>query len=114
LLRIMSIEFESQDGRVNYLNEKLDNLLTGINESYGQDLLNELVIRLQRTILDFNEEIESIMGELKLSSNRRNQIIHELMVENEPVTQKNNNEENDDTESDSPEMSEWEKRLEGK
>ncbi|MBT4155733.1 MAG: hypothetical protein HOC41_01105 [Candidatus Marinimicrobia bacterium] len=110
----MSIEFESQDGRVNYLNEKLDNLLTGINESYGQDLLNELVIRLQRTILDFNEEIESIMGELKLSSNRRNQIIHELMVENEPVTQKNNNEENDDTESDSPEMSEWEKRLEGK
>jgi hypothetical protein len=110
----MSIEFESQDGRVNYLNEKLDNLLSGINESYGQDLLNELVIRLQRTILDFNEEIESIMGELKLSSNRRNQIIHELMVENEPVTQKNNNEENDDTESDSPEMSEWEKRLEGK
>lgn len=110
----MSIEFESQDGRVNYLNEKLDNLLTGINESYGQDLLNELVIRLQRTILDFNEEIESIMGELKLSSNRRNQIIHELMVENEPVTQKNNNEENNDTESDSPEMSEWEKRLEGK
>ena len=88
--------------------------MTGINESYGQDLLNELVIRLQRTILDFNEEIESIMGELKLSSNRRNQIIHELMVENEPVTQKNNNEENDDTESDSPEMSEWEKRLEGK
>ena len=110
----MSIEFESQDGRVNYLNEKLDNLLSGINESYGQDLLNELVIRLQRTILDFNEEIESIMGELKLSSNRRNQIIHELMVENEPVTQKNNNEENNDTESDSPEMSEWEKRLEGK
>ncbi len=110
----MSIEFESQDGRVDYLNEKLDNLLSGINESYGQDLLNELVIRLQRTILDFNEEIESIMGELKLSSNRRNQIIHELMVANEPVTQKNNNEKNDDTESDSPEMSEWEKRLEGK
>ncbi|MBC8467754.1 MAG: hypothetical protein H8D58_04135 [Candidatus Marinimicrobia bacterium] len=110
----MSIEFESQDGRVNYLNEKLDNLLSGINESYGQDLLNELVIRLQRTILDFNEEIESIMGELKLSSNRRHQIIHELMVANEPVTQQNNNEENDDTESDSPEMSEWEKRLEGK
>ena len=75
----MSIDFESKDGRNNYLSEKLDDLLGGINASYGQVLLDELVTRLQRTLNDFNEEVESIMGELKDSSDRRSQIIHDLM-----------------------------------
>jgi hypothetical protein len=75
----MSIDFNNKDGRQNYLNEKLDNLLSGINESYGQVLLDELVTRLQRTLADFNDEVQEIMGDLKDSSERRNQIIHELM-----------------------------------
>ena len=79
----MTIDFESKDGRQNYLNEKLDNLLSGINASYGQVLLDELVTRLQRTLADFNEEVEGIMGDLKESSDRRNQIIHDLMEGNE-------------------------------
>ena len=60
----MTIDFESKDGRQNYLNEKLDNLLSGINASYGQVLLDELVTRLQRTLADFNEEVEGIMYNL--------------------------------------------------
>ena len=56
----MDIDFESQAGRENYLNEKLDNLLSGINASYGQALLDELVTRLQRTITDFNKEVADI------------------------------------------------------
>ena len=75
----MSMNFESQEGRSSYLNEKLDNLLTGINASYGQALLDELVTRLMRTINDFNQEVEEIMGDLKESSDRRSQIIHDLM-----------------------------------
>ena len=75
----MTIDFESKDGRQNYLNEKLDNLLSGINASYGQVLLDELVTRLQRTLADFNEEVGGIMGDLKNSSDRRNHIIHDLM-----------------------------------
>ena len=34
----MSIDFDNQAGRENYLNEKLDNLLSGINATYGQVL----------------------------------------------------------------------------
>ena len=75
----MSIDFENKDGMNNYLSEKLDDLLGGINASYGQVLLDELVTRLQRTLADFNEEVEGIMGELKDSSDRRSQIIHDLM-----------------------------------
>ena len=52
----MAMNFEEQEGRQDYLNNKLDDLLEGINASYGQSLLNELVRRLNRTIEDFNEE----------------------------------------------------------
>ena len=50
------MNFENKEGRQDYLNKKLDDLVEGINNSYGQSLLNELVKRLHRTIEDFNEE----------------------------------------------------------
>ena len=112
----MSIDFESKDGRNNYLIEKLDDLLGGINASYGQVLLDELVTRLQRTLNDFNEEVEGIMGDLKDSSERRSQIIHDLMEGKELSQQDSNTGEEEpkaDREVDTSEMSEWEKRLEG-
>ena len=112
----MSIDFESKDGRNNYLIEKLDDLLGGINASYGQVLLDELVTRLQRTLNDFNEEVEGIMGELKDSSERRSQIIHDLMEGKELSQQDSSAGEDEpkvDRGVDTSEMSEWEKRLEG-
>ena len=112
----MSIDFESKEGRESYLNEKLDNLLSGMDNVYGQVLLDELIIRLQRTLEDFNEEIESIVGGLKDSSERRNQIIHDLMEGNEsvPVEDASDDQMSSDTSGlDTSEMSAWEKRLEG-
>jgi len=107
----MTIDFESKDGRQNYLNEKLDNLLSGINASYGQVLLDELVTRLQRTLADFNEEVGGIMGDLKESSDRRNQIIHDLMEGNETVSGSAPSD-GGETPAGGAEISEWEKRLE--
>ena len=112
----MSIDFENKEGRESYLNEKLDNLLSGMDNVYGQVLLDELIIRLQRTLEDFNEEIESIVGGLKDSSERRNQIIHDLMEGNEsvPIEDTGDDQMSSDTSGlDTSEMSEWEKRLEG-
>ena len=59
----MGNNFENQEGRLNYLNKKLDDLISVVNTSYGQTLLDELVTRLQRTITDFNEEVEGVMNE---------------------------------------------------
>ena len=112
----MSIDFESKEGRESYLNEKLDNLLSGMDNVYGQVLLDELITRLQRTLEDFNEEIESIVGGLKDSSERRNQIIHDLMEGNEsvPAEDASDDQMSSDTSGlDTSEMSAWEKRLEG-
>ena len=113
----MSIDFDNQAGRENYLNEKLDNLLSGINATYGQVLLDELMIRLQRTITDFNEEVQSIMNDLKVSSERRSHLIHDLMEGKDLSPSKTDSDEPDESDvssDDAPEMSEWEKRLEGK
>ena len=113
------MKFENKENRLEYLDQKLDDLLSGINATYGQDLLDELVIRLQRTIVDFNEEVEKIMGNLKDNSEKKNKIIHDLMDSNDikriEIDPNKADEGNEDDESDDekPEMSEWEKRLEG-
>ena len=110
----MSIEFNNQDSRLGYLNDKLDDLLDGINASYGEELFNELVTRLERTINDFNEEIATLTEEVKGNSEKRAEIIHTLM-EGQEMTQStaSSNDTNESTSLDSEIMSEWEKRLEG-
>ena len=111
----MSIEFNNQDSRLGYLNDKLDNLLEGINASYGEELFNELVSRLDRTINDFNEEISLLTEEVKGNSEKRAEIIHTLM-EGQDVGSSVATSNNDDVtgaDMNSEMMSEWEKRLEG-
>ena len=114
----MAIDFGNKESRDEYLNSKLDDLLSNVNETYGQVLLEELVTRLERTLADFNEEFEGIVGELKISSDRRNQILHDLMLgkESETTNHKVTTPPNEvEVFKDSaPEMSEWEKRLESK
>jgi len=81
----VSIEFNNQDSRLGYLNEKLDDLLEGINSSYGEELFNGA------------------------------EIIHTLMEGNDSITNESNTQEGQEQSSnlDSEIMSEWEKRLEG-
>ena len=110
----MGIEFNNQDSRLGYLNDKLDDLLDGINASYGEELFNELVERLQRTIDDFNEEIANLTEEVKGNSEKRAEIIHTLM-EGQEMSQSPApaNDAGENNNLDSEIMSEWEKRLEG-
>jgi len=111
----VSIEFNNQDSRLGYLNEKLDDLLEGINSSYGEELFNELVMRLDRTINDFNDEISQLTEAVKGNSDKRAEIIHTLMEGNDSISSEPNTQENNEQSSnlDSEIMSEWEKRLEG-
>ena len=111
----MSIEFNNQDSRLGYLNEKLDDLLEGINSSYGEELFNELVLRLERTINDFNEEISELTEAVKGNSEKRAEIIHTLMEGSDSTAKTQNSQDNtvDGSNLDSEIMSEWEKRLEG-
>ena len=111
----MSIEFNNQDSRLGYLNERLDDLLEGINSSYGEELFNELVLRLERTINDFNEEISELTEAVKGNSEKRAEIIHTLMEGSDSTATTQNSQDNtvEGSNLDSEIMSEWEKRLEG-
>ena len=111
----MGIEFNNQDSRLGYLNDKLDDLLDGINASYGEELFNELVTRLDRTINDFNDEISVLTEAVKGNSEKRAEIIHTLMEGQETIQTDHNSEEGENSTGnlDSEIMSEWEKRLEG-
>ena len=108
----MGIDFSKKEEREGYLQSKLDDLLDGINASYGQALLDELMLRLESTVDDFNKEVDDLMGSLKKSSKEKEKLIQKIKA----GESKKSESISDDTESedDSPrELSEWEKRLEG-
>ena len=93
------------------LNEKLKSLLQGINEQYGSTLTDELIVRLENTILDFNEEVDSLMNKLNENATIKEKMMAEIKS---GKTEDISNEQTPDnvSEEDVQEMSEWEKRLE--
>ena len=61
----MSIDLKTKDGRNKFLKENLADILTGINESYGPVLVEELLRRIDYTITEFNEEMDNAFKLLK-------------------------------------------------
>ena len=93
------MELDTPDGRKKYLSEKLDNLLDGINDSYGKMLLEELIGRLETTIKDFNDEIVELCSQLSEKEKERQHVID--MMKSEDLGSEN-----------SIPATDWEKKLE--
>ena len=74
----MSIDLDSTEGRKKYLSEKLDDLLEGINDSYGTLLMEELLLRLELTVKDFNDEMKNLCDELVTKEKERQQFLEML------------------------------------
>ena len=74
----MSIDLDSTEGRKKYLSEKLDDLLEGINVSYGTLLMEELLLRLELTVKDFNDEMKNLCDELVTKEKERQQFLEML------------------------------------
>ena len=74
----MSIDLDSTEGRKQYLSEKLDDLLEGINDSYGTLLMEELLSRLELTVKDFNDEIKNLCDELVAKEKEKQQLLEML------------------------------------
>ncbi len=110
----MAIDLDKEQGRKDYLTSKLDDLLDGINDSYGKVLLDELITRLDSTIKDFNEEIQSLMAGLKDNTVRKEELMKRIIIEEKegPAPDSESNGESDEKVEPAAEMSEWEKRLE--
>jgi len=74
----MSIDLDSTEGRKQYLSEKLDDLLEGINDSYGTLLMEELLARLELTVKDFNDEMKVLCDQLVVKEKERQQLMEML------------------------------------
>ena len=114
----MDIDFSKKEEREGYLQTKLDDLLDGINASYGQSLLDELMIRLEATIDDFNKEVDVLMSSLKKSSEEKEKLIQQIKsgeaTKAVSKTEVSQDVPKQDVKEEEPrELSEWEKKLEG-
>ena len=74
----MGIDLNTTEGRKEYLSEKLDDLLDGINESYGVVLMEELLSRLELTIKDFNDEMQTLCARLIKKQEDRQHLLEML------------------------------------
>ena len=80
----MSIDLDTTEGRKQYLSDKLDDLLDGINESYGTVLMEELLNRLELTIKDFNDEMKILCDQLVKKQEERQHLL-EMLKSSEEV-----------------------------
>ena len=83
----MSIDLDSTEGRKQYLSDKLDDLLDGINESYGSVLMEELLNRLEFAIRDFNDEMKTLCDKLIKKQEERQHLL-EMLTSKELISSK--------------------------
>jgi len=90
------------------IREKLESLLKGVNENYGKILTNELLLRLENAIKDFNEEVVALLNDLKENASLKEKMMEEIKegkLDEDTSAEITQTEESDN-------MSQWEKRLE--
>ena len=92
----MGADLNSSKGRKAFIDENLSGLLSGINDTYGPIILDELLKRIENTITDFNKEINAAFSLLKQRDEKRKEFYSEI---------------NDDDQKDEA-QSEWEKKIE--
>ncbi len=81
------VDFDNSESRMTFLKGQLNDMLDGINNVYGQDLMDELLKRLEKTVEDFNGEVSGLIG--KLTSGK-------IFEEDEPEKSPEKSEKSDD------------------
>jgi len=60
----MAVNFEKADERRKYIESRFSDLLDNINRSYGSELMERLVKRLEKTLEVFDADMRSILSEM--------------------------------------------------
>ena len=92
----MSIDLKTKEGRSNFLKDNLADILSGINESYGPVLVEELLRRIDFTITEFNDEMNNAFELLKDKDQKRLEAFEKYEAE---LNDKNSN------------LNDWEKKI---
>ena len=94
------MEFGKKTDRLKYLEDKFDDLLYVISDTYGNVLKNELISRLDITIKDFNSEMNNLFKSLKENEVERQSLLnkHQHSTASETIDKKQN-------------LTDWEEKL---
>ena len=74
----MAIDLSTPEGRSSYLNDRLSDLINGVDSTYGNLIFDELLKRIDKTIKDFNAEMETIFNELELNEKKKQTMLLRL------------------------------------
>ena len=97
----MAIDLSTPEGRSSYLNDKLSDLINGVDSTYGNIIFDELLKRIDSTIKDFNAEMEVVFDELKVNEKKRQSVLLKLKKQKSP----------DQKDEEERQKKEWEKKL---
>ncbi|MBL7137000.1 MAG: hypothetical protein ISS81_10515 [Candidatus Marinimicrobia bacterium] len=103
------IDFGNEESCTNYLTAKFDDLLQGINNLYGRELMEELLRRMEKTIATFHQDVKSLISGLKTSEvNKEESKISSSQLVSKPAEAKVS----PDSEAGKQEkLTEWEQNL---
>ena len=104
----------SVDPQKKYLMDQFGDLMEQVGDGFGGPLQEELISRLQQTISDFHEEVNEMLAKLKENSEKRHEKLKEIWDNPETplVTEDIAQTQESKLQTESKEMSEWEKKLE--
>ena len=74
----MAIDLKTSDGRMNFLNDKLADLVSGVDSAYGNIIFDELIKRIECLISDFNEEMEHVFSDLQANEKERRVALNKM------------------------------------
>jgi len=97
----LAIDLSTPEGRSSYLTDRLSDLVNGVDSTYGTLIFDELLKRIDKTIKDFNVEMESVFDELKVNEKKKQTVLRKL---------KKTKTADEEKEADQ-ERKEWEKKL---
>ena len=97
----MAIDLSTPEGRSSYLNDKLSDLINGVDSTYGNIIFDELLKRIDSTIKDFNSEMGVVFDELKSNEKKRQSVLLKLKKSKTP----------DQKVKEDQQKKEWEKKL---
>lgn len=89
---------QKNDFNKDYLEEKLQAIGEKLGDAYGQPLLEELILRMERTVAHFNEEMDMMITTLKSRTKNQHTLLASMRRE--------------DPHAEPAETSEFEKKLE--
>ncbi len=90
-------KLSQNEGQENSLIEHLVPLMKNVNDSYGPAILGELQSRLEKTIDQFNEEIEEIVKKSFETYRAENEKVRKILVPSKPKNKSKNKEKEENT-----------------